>query len=477
MQNQQARIRRADLQNASEGATARIPLGRRFLAAAYRRWVPLALVFASLVLGFTVTAHHTQALSPIDEWVYSDYLDKLPGQVFMPRGQEIGPQALEHMACVGVRAYGPMGPKCGSDYSAHLDKFPQAGITSADAYTPLYFVMTWAGAKPIQLVTGVSLLEAARFTGPFWLAGGMLLFSWLLGLMRIRPVIVFGLGLAVIASPFAWWTFTFVSTDAPVLALGAFMLIAAIKYVRGQWSGWWLPLIAAVATLFKITSILAVLLVTLWLVLEFVARRIRERPRRRGFSWREALAGRGVDGYLMIAACSAIAALVVEVGWLAFRAAIAVGPAANQGVTGRMSLKDLGSQFVNFLPGTVISNVNITGQTALGLPIPPFIVEPLSWITIGGVVGAVAIYTWRRANSTLVYSIAALAILGAPLLAIALDVQKTYFPIPPRYGAALLPAFLLSAGLIVRSRLAMILLVAYPAIVYCIILVFSPVFK
>ncbi|WP_431279736.1 hypothetical protein [Leifsonia poae] len=328
----------------------------------------------------------------------------------------------------------------------------------------------------IQAVTHTSLVEAARFTGAFWLAGGMLLFAWLLSLFRIKPVIILGLGLAVIASPFAWWTFTFVSTDAPVLALGALMLIAAIKFVRGHWSGWWLPLIGGVATLFKITSILAVLLVALYLVLELVIRRIRENPRRRGFEWRAAFAGRGDDGYLVIAASSVIAALVAEIGWLALRAAIAIGPAANQGVTGQMSLKDFGSQFVNFLPGTIISNVNITGRTTLGLPIQPFIVEPLAWITIGGVVGAVAIYTWRRANATLVYSIAVLAILGAPLLAVALDLQGTYFPIPPRYGTALLPAFLLAAGLIIRSRLAIGLIVAYPLFVLGVVLAFSPTF-
>jgi hypothetical protein len=424
-------------------------------------------------MGFTVTSHHSKALSPVDEWVYADYLYKLPQQVFIPRGQAIGPEALKLMACTGVREYGAMGPACGSDYAANLDKFPQGGISSADGYTPLYFVITWAGAKAIQLVTQTSIVEAARYTGAFWLAGGMILFAWMLRLFRIRPVIILGLGLAVIASPFAWWTYTFISTDAPVFALGALLVIAAIKFVRGEWSGWWLPLIAGVATLFKITSILAVLLVALYLVLEFVRRRTRERPRSTGFEWRKSIVGRGDESFVVVAVSAAVAALVAEVAWLALRAAIAVGPAANQGVTGRMSLKDLGSQFVNFLPQTIISNVNITGRTTLGLSIQPFIVEPLAWITIAGVVGAVAIHTWRRPNAPLVYSIAALAILGAPLLAIALSLQGTYFPIPPRYGAALLPSFLLAAGLIVKSRVSRVLLVTYSVAVLGVILVFA----
>ncbi|WP_431279737.1 hypothetical protein [Leifsonia poae] len=124
------------MQNTIEQQTVRPSWTRRTWAATRRRWVPLLLVFASFVMGFTVTAHHTEALSPIDEWVYADYLYKLPQQVLIPRGQEIGPEALKLMACTGVREYGPMGPECGSDYAAHLDEFPQGGITSADGYTP-----------------------------------------------------------------------------------------------------------------------------------------------------------------------------------------------------------------------------------------------------------------------------------------------------------------------------------------------------
>lgn len=441
-----------------------------------RHWVPLILVFASLLMGFTVTAHHSSALSPIDEWVYSDYLNKLPDQLFIPRGQPIGAEALGQMACTGVREYGPMGPPCGSDYRANLDKFPQHGISSADGYTPLYFVVTWVVAKAIQVVTHVPLLQAARFTGAFWLAGGILLFYWLLRLLRIRPVIALGLGLAVIASPFAWWTYTFVSTDAPVFAFGAFLMIAAIKFVRGKWHGWWLPLLSIVATLFKITDILAVALVALFLALEFIFGRVRDRSWRRGFEWKQALAARGDDGLLVIAVVSMVAGVLAEAGWLVVRSAIAVGPAADQGVTGAMSLKDLGSQLINFLPDTITSNVHITGRTALGLPIPPFIVEPLSWLCVAGVVASICLYTWRRANSPLVYAIAVSAIFFAPMLAIALSVQGTYFPIPPRYGAALLPGFLVAAALIIRNRISAVLIVAYPIVLLGIVLLSSPIF-
>lgn len=447
---------------------------RRSLVAIRRRWVPLLLVFASLLMGFTVTAHHSDALSPVDEWVYADYLYKLPQQLVVPRGQEIGPQALAIMACSGVREYGTMGPPCNSDYQKHLAKFPQHGITSADGYTPLFFWATWVGAKVIQLFTRTSIVEAARYFGAFWLAGGILLFYWLLRLLKVNRIVALGLGLAVIASPFAWWTYTFISTDAPSFAFGALLLVAAIKFTRAQWSGWWIVLISVVATLFKTTNILAVLLVALYLILEYILRRTRERPRRRGFSWRTCLTGRGDDSFTVVAVVAIAASAVAELIWLVIRNAIALGPPATQGYSGSLSLEALGEQLVNFLPGTIISNVNIYGRTQLGLPIPPWALEPLSWICVAGVVGALLLFRWRQPNATLVYAIAVAAVIAAPILTIALTLQGTYFVIPPRYGACLLPAFLLAVGLIVRSRFGKILLVAYPTALLGVILVFAP---
>jgi len=437
-----------------------------------KRWVPLVLVFASFVMGFTVTAHHSQALSPIDEWVYADYLYKLPQQPIIERGEKIGPEALELMACVGVREYGPMGAACRAPHP-DISKFPQHGISSADSYTPIYFVTTWAAAKAIQLVTPFSLVEAARYTGAFWLAGGMLLFWWFLRLFRVHPVVVLGLGLAVIASPFAWWTYTFVSTDAPSFALGTFALIAAVKYVRGQWSGWWLPLIGAVATLVKISNILGVALVCLYLLIEFVLRRLRSR--RRGFEWARSVRGAGDDGLLVVAIASAVAAIAAEAVWLVIQSAVAIGPGVNQGITIPLKALDLGQQFVNFLPGTIVSNVHITGSIVPGLPIPEYLIIPLSWICIAGVIGAFAHYRWRRTNSSLVYAIAIAAIFFAPLLAIALSLMGSYFPIPARYGAVILPGVLLTVGLIVKNRFLMAVLVAYPLTLLIIILIKAPV--
>ena len=122
-------------------------------------WVPVVLVLAGFTMAATVTANHTEALSPVDEWVYVDYLFKLPTQGFVHQGEEIGLDARAIMACDGVTPFGPMGPSCGSDYS-NAAAFPYEGISSADAYTPVYFAETVVGGQMIQSVTGISELSA-----------------------------------------------------------------------------------------------------------------------------------------------------------------------------------------------------------------------------------------------------------------------------------------------------------------------------
>lgn len=437
-----------------------------------RFWVPVVLVLASFAMGFTVTAHHSPAMSPIDEWVYTDYLYKLPQQPIVVRGEKIGPEALQIMECNGVRVYGPMGAKCG-DRHPDISKFPQQGITSADAYTPIYFWITWAGAKAIQLVTSTSLVEAARLTGAFWLAAGMFLLWGLLRLFRVHPVAILGLGLAVIASPFAWWTYTFISTDAPSLLMGALLLIAATKFVRGEWSGWWIVIIGAAGTAIKVSNILGVALVGTFLLIEFVMRRIR--TRRRGFEWKRSRQGRGEDSFIVIAVIAGIASVLVQLAWMVAQSALAIGPGGNQGVIMHPTWLSIAEQFVNFLPGTIVSNVHIAGTDRLGLPIPPPLLLPLSWITIAGVIGAFAVYRWRRPESSMVYAVAIASIVLAPLLAVGLSLMNSYFPLPARYGAAILPGMILSAGLIAKNRAFIAGLVTYSTLLLLVVLVSAPV--
>ncbi|WP_147441704.1 hypothetical protein [Mycetocola lacteus] len=433
-------------------------------------WAPVILVLAGFGMSFVVTANHSHALSPIDEWVYVDYLYKLPHQGILQQGEIIGHEALDAMACDGVKPYGPMGPACRGDYS-DLSKFPFAARTSADPYTPVYFAITRVVGDTIHAVTGAHELTSWRATGSLWLALTLVLMYWLMRIWRVPKTVAVVLGLAFIGSPYAWWTFTYVSTDAPTMALGTALLVAATYYVRGRGSGWWVVGLSAFALSIKVTNILAVCLIALYLGIvwldEFIAKR------RRGI---EPPARRGWFNPLTLALTSIVAAGVVEVAWLVFRHLVSVGDSANQAISVPLTGQELLLQTTTFLSGTITSNVNISGSTNFAYAIPTFAVLPLSWLCIAGVIGA--FWALRKTNPArhMIIAVTISAVLFAPMLAIVITLATgAYFPLPPRYGSPMLAAFLMLAGMQIRNRWATILIGTYAVVLYVVVLAAAPV--
>lgn len=437
-------------------------------------WVPIVLVIAALGVSGTTTLLHTAQLSPVDEWVYVDYLYKIPTQGVVHRGENLGEQALKIMACDGEKANGRMGPKCGSDYEALRNKFPYHGKTSADLYTPVYFDIVWAVGGAIHLVSGVDLVTSWRLTGPLWQAAGMVLLFVLMRLWKVRPLTILGLGLAVISAPFSWWTYSYISTDAPSFTLGVLALLAAVKFVRGQWSGWWVVLITAIAIAFKGTNILIVGLVGLYLVIQW----LWERKATSWSGWSTPRPGLPERRWLAlpgIAVMSGAAAIAIEVVWLAIRNAIAIAPPPDQGVSAPLDINSLGAQIMNFLPNTITANVVLGAGPSVAYPIPAWVTWPLTVICVTGVFGAF----WRLRKGAkrvpLVIAVFAMALLAGPVLAVSVVVQGgVYFPLPPRYGAPILGAFILLAGMTVKYRPAVWVLLGYSIALTGVVLVTAP---
>lgn len=420
-----------------------------------RSWAPLVLVIGSLAMSLTVTSFHTPAMSPIDEWVYIDYLYKLPVQGFVREGEVIGPEALQLMACSGEKAYGPMGPPCesskvGSGINPEL--FPYAGKQSAFAYTPLYFVPTFVVAKAIQLATGADFLNAARFTGSLWLVGTMLLFFALFRAFKVNRLVTVAIGLAFIGSPFAWWTYTYISTDIPSVGISALLLLAAKRFIDNRWSGWWVVLLSVAAILFKTANILAVGLTALYLVISFVLFHRRDRPFRSRDTRRAGLLGRGPLGLVTIALVSVFASAATQALWQLFQKAQSLGSSADQGVGVPLTPETLLSQLTNFLPNTINSNVNLVGG-GVAYKIPDALVTPLSWLCIAGVIGGLLVLKRGSRDLDIAYAVGIASVACAPLLALLLYVTLVqYYPIPPRYGASILIGFLLMGGIIARNN-------------------------
>jgi hypothetical protein len=70
------------------------------------------LFFASLALVGTQVSQ-SEPFSPIDEYVYFDYVAKVPSQILVVSGEMTGPEAREEISCRGVMIYGTYGDPCG----------------------------------------------------------------------------------------------------------------------------------------------------------------------------------------------------------------------------------------------------------------------------------------------------------------------------------------------------------------------------
>jgi hypothetical protein len=420
--------------------------GSRFLAWLKRAWVPVVLVGVALVSCTTVTLNHSPKLSAYDEWVYFDAVTKVPTQGIVHQGEHIGQAALAEMACYGD-PYGARGAKCtgpNGNYSDYAN-FPLGGVTSADIYTPVYFAITWAIAQPIQWLTGLDLLTAARLTGFFWLAGGLVAFSALARELKLRRLTTLGLGLIAIGTVPSMFAFTYITTDAPSFLFGALLLYFGVRFVRGTLSGWWLIPLSVAAVLVKVTNLFALGLVAIYLVL-YAIMRWRRDPLLRDRA-------PSPPRILLIAALSTIAALAAEIGWLVIHSAIAVGPGPDQGINTPLSIRGVAGKFLTFVQVPYTD----TGNGLLMLP--------YSLLVIAGVIGFLLAARGRGTKRALSIATAAAITLFPPILVVGMGAALgSAFPVSTRYVLPLMPAILLAIGFVTRNRVMTYLLVGYGAV-------------
>jgi len=444
-----------DVETLRDDTTTRTSAGTRLRGWALLNWVPIVLVFASLLVTGIVTVRHTQALSPLDEWVYYDYTLKIPSQGIVRQGESIGEGALEQMSCYGD-FFGQRGDPCGSSYS-DVRSYPQDGKTTADIYTPLYFGFTWGMGEIIHAVTGLKFLTAARLTGFFWLSGGVLVLYMLMRRFGIPKLVTLGIGLAVIASPSTIWSSTYISTDAPALLAGGAALLFAFRAIDRRRGAWWLIPIAVVSIWLKVTTIFGVGLAVLILLMYALWHR-RADPLDSGHRRR----------LLILAGSTAVAAVAAEVIWLGIHAAIAIGPGPSQGLAAPFSwrgLLDLGAIFLS--PGPLMA-----GGWNAGYGIPNLLMLPMTWVPVAGIIGVLFMATRSIAVKSFGIATAISAVAFAPALFFAMNVVLgSVFPVIPRYGIALIPAFVVAAGLIVRNRLGTWITVAYGCV--CVVAVIA----
>ena len=430
---------------AASSSSGWLDFRHRWLERIRNSWVPIILVIVACVSGGIVVSNHSDQLAPFDEWVYYDYVLKIPTQGFIRQGEYIGHEALEAMACDGD-AYGPRGEPCGA-VSDNYAAYPQGGKTSADIYTPLYFGITWSLGKAVQFVTGAEFLTSARATGIFWLVGGLLVFYKLLELLKVRRLVSLGLGLAIIGAPTTYWANTYISTDAPLFFVGGLLLLAGISAVLGRSSPWWLVAVAVLGIWLKVTTILALGLVALFIVIFVLwSGGTLERKRRRSL--------------IVATVATVVGAICAQLVWLLLRAQLSLGAGPDQGLTTGLAWRDFAGQLSLFLiPGPLGTPYDPI------LRLPPGLSQPLILLAIAGVIAFAFMKTISPLERSLSFSILVASTVFAPLLSFGMYLLLgDVFPVLARYAIPLLPAFLLAAAYILKNQLAEVSVVVYGAL-------------
>lgn len=398
-------------------------------------WLPFAILIVASGAFVGVHAPQHAQISPYDEYVYLDYLAKVPTQGFLHSGDETGELARNELACRGVIGYGTFGDGCNIGNHSNDTKFPYNGGTGADIYAPPYFWITWALAQPFTWA-GASLLEAGRLVGGIWLALGTSLLYVLMRRMSIPKWLALGLGLFVIATPSVYWANTFISTDAPTLATASLLGILAIRAYRTGKGFVLLPIVAAVTVLFKIQNLIAVGFVGVALLAALLV----EKWPGRGSTGRW-LGSTVRDRRFWVAALTVLFGILAQAVWLYVRSAT-TPPGQTAVKVDSVRLPLTVSSFVNESL-RFISTQGTTGMSPGNVATVAGAV--VSLVSVAAVLGIVIDGRRRPVPQRIIgWCTLAFALAMGPALVLATSsAVGFYFPLPVRYGLILLPAFLL----------------------------------
>ncbi len=405
---------------------------------------PVVLVLASLIVGIVQVPGH-RGVSPIDEYVYIDYFSKVLTQGAVHRGEETGTVARQALGCRGLRLLAPAPDnRCQLVNAENSELFPFHGATSAYIYTPVYFAIARVLAEPLVLF-GIDLVDAGRFVGALWLAAAAVLLYLALRRLRVHPVVATGVGLLMIGSLPAYWSNTYISTDATALFAGGLMLYLA-TIVGRRLGPLWFVLGATFVTLLKVQNLAAVAAAVAFLFIQAAVTAYRGRTGR--WSW----VGRTFADRRTIASIAGlVSAFVFQLLWLVYSSKTAVGPAPDMGKPGPIGLTKLVQQAGLFIDGATRGVGDPASVFRAPGLIPYFTV---TWIAVAGLIGLLMVARWGTRRSALALGTLIAGVLAAPILTIVTYVSiGTYVDPPPaRYGISLIPFFLACASLLLANR-------------------------
>lgn len=400
-------------------------------------WLPLAglLLFSGALVGLHARAY--TVLSPVDELQHADYLIKAAHGGLVRRGDPVGRTALREAACRGIAAPIEPAPDCKTS-NVLPDFLRNQGVNSEELQPPTYYFVTGAAARVIRPIIGSnSLVTAGRVVGAAWLMAGVAVLWACLTLLDVPVLARVAVTLLVVSTPVVLHASSTVNNDATALVAGGGVMLAALAWERGRAHWVFVPVVAALAISLKVTNVMGVGAVIVYLVIRAVARDTdRLRP-----------------AFAKMAVAITAAVGVAALAWVALHEALARGgPLANPNVarfqTDSISL----SRVLGQLGAAVTPIRDVAHVDFLDLTLLTAAVVTLNWLFLGTAVGAAML--GNRASRTEALGIAAFVamVVTGPLFVISNYFSLGMFAsIPGRYALSVVPVLAVVLALSLRK--------------------------
>lgn len=400
--------------------------------------LPALLAIVAVVL-VALQVHSYTRLSPIDELQHIDSLYKAPAAP--APGDRVGQEAMRQQDCRGVDAPGFEPGPCRPLGSFDPATYQEKGYNTAAANTPLYYTATRGLAEVVQAVTPADdLVTAGRLAGGVWLGLGIVL-TYVAGRRRgvgRAPLLVAGVLLA--AAPGLQFTGGTITPDAWGLLVGAALLLAVT---------WWeerpsnprtavLVLVAVAVALVKLTNLVGVAAIAFYLLLG------------RG---REDSAGPGPIRRAVTGLVTGGVAVLAAGAWLAV---VSSRPQMDPDDLPDMVTRFQVAEFpwIGLLDNSLVLVQPLAAPVAVGtLSLAVLATSVVSLMLVSGTVAAAVFGAAPERSTALARGVLLAAVLGAlALVVMGYVFSGSYFPLPPRYGMALLAPMAVVTASCLRTR-------------------------
>lgn len=424
----------------------------------------MLVLLGLLLFATTLQVAHVkrfQKLSPIDELQHLDYLLRAPSLDFPGSGDRVLREAAVIETCSRIESpFDDFVPPCVTDPQAPFDVtlLQEAGFNTAYIHPPGYYVVDGVVTRASETFLGGSLgvLTLARLAGLVWVWAAVV-FLWLAFKEFDASDLIAAVGtVLIVTAPTFLSAVSTVNPDGSAVAVGAAALWAAARWDRKRSGAWMLPVIGVIAVMTKFSNLAGVAIALLFLTVPAIRSSLR-RIKESGFRSlttvsddRQRLVVVGISGLAI-----AIASIALRIGQFVLQVVPPNDlPMAAPTITDRVPMAAIAASWRVGLSPLQQSWFAAFMQTSLVRTMIPLVdLAVVAGAVLAGTFSAVGTRARRLAWCAL-----GVAVAFGPVFALFLFfAQGVNISIPPRYGLSMVPALVVAAIPLLRTRVGLAL--------------------